>query len=421
MGGRTIARMVRSSNGGGRGRVAGLVNRALSLADDPSDDDDLRLRKRMGVAAGYLTIVAPLTLPIIGQGHPVATVSGLAASLASVVNLLVLARTQRFERFVVTLITFGSVFVPIVTWFGGGITLTYAGIVYGFLVPSYALLALGPARARAWYWVFVAIVLVTVALEVLLGRPFPPDPFEIQLAGSVINTVVPLTIIFGLLLYSDQRRRAAEARSEELLTNAIPAAIARRLKRGEDRIADIYPATTVLFTDLAGFTPWAQQQEATRVVAVLDRLFSRFDKLVAEGGIEKIKTIGDSYMAVSGAPDPRPDHAVAAMAVARLMLEATYEWRQAENAPLDIRIGLASGPVAGGVIGDQRILFDLWGDTVNAAARMESTSDPGHIQIAESTRSLLGDETAYVTRQVDVKGLGRMTTYVIGRDAPPMS
>jgi guanylate cyclase len=411
--------MVRSAREAARGGIAGIVDRALSIADQPADDDDLLLRKRMGIAAGYLTIVAPLTLPLISQGHPVASAAGLIASAASVFNLWVLSRTQKFERFVLTLITFGAVFVPIIVWFGGGITLTYAGIVYGFLVPSYALLALGPRRARTWFWVFVAIVLITIGLELAFGRPFPPDPFEIQLVGSFINTVLPLAIIFGLLLYSDRRRRAAEARSEQLLTNAIPAGIAQRLKRGEDRIADVYPETTVLFTDLSGFTPWAQKNDATRVAAVLDSLFSRFDRVVADAGLEKIKTIGDSYMAVSGAPEPRTDHASAAMTVARRMLEETAEWREAEDVPLDIRIGLASGPVAGGVIGDRRILFDLWGDTVNAAARMESTSEPGQIQIADTTRALLADDAAYITRQVDVKGLGRMTTYLVSGDGAP--
>jgi adenylate cyclase len=397
--------------------VAALATRALSIVDEQGDDDDLRLRKRMGVAAGYLTIVAPLTLPLIGQFHPVATIIGLSVSLFSAINLVVLARTHRFERFVLALITVGSIFVPITTWFGGGITLTYAGIVWGFLVPSYALLALGPSRARAWYWMFIGIVLMAIALELAFGRPFPPDPFEIQLVGAFLNTVAPLTIVFWLILYGDRRRRAAEARSEELLTNAIPASIARRLKGGETRIADVYPETTVIFTDLVGFTPWARQNEATHVAAVLDGLFSRFDRLVADGGLEKIKTIGDSYMAVSGAPEPRADHAGAALAVARRMLASVGEWRDAADAPLDVRIGLASGPVAGGVIGEHRILFDLWGDTVNAAARMESTSEPGHIQLAASTRQLLGDIGASTSRRVDVKGLGPMTTYLVGRDA----
>ena len=152
-------------------------------------------------------------------------------------------------------------------------------------------------------------------------------------------------------------------------------------------------------------------------MALLDGLFSRFDQLVARVGMEKIKTIGDSYMAVSGAPEPRADHARTAMTVALGMLDVADAWRRAEALPLDIRIGLSSGPVAGGIIGEQRILFDLWGDTVNAAARMESSGEPGHIQLSESTRALLGDDPEGVSRVVDVKGLGPMPTYLVGRPA----
>ena len=241
-------------------------------------------------------------------------------------------------------------------------------------------------------------------------------PYVVQLIGSLVNTVAPLSIVFALLLYSDRRRRDAEARSEALLTNAIPATIARRLKRGEQHIADIYPETTVLFADLAGFTPWARVTDPRRVVSALDGLFSRFDRLLANAGMEKIKTIGDAYMAVSGAPEPRADHAATALQVALEMLGAADEWRQTEEIPLDIRIGLASGSVAGGVIGEQRILFDLWGDPVNEAARMESTGEPGQVQLATSTRRLLvDDDRQFIERQVEVKGMGSMDTYLVGR------
>ncbi len=397
--------------------VRGRIGRALAVADEPADDDDLRLRKRIGVAAGYLTIVAPLTVPVLAQGHILAVIVGGSLAVFSALNLIVLARSRRFERYVVALITSGTVFVPIATWLGGGVTLASAGLVWGFLIPAYAILALGPAKAGRWYGAFISVVAVAVALELAFGQPLGTDPYPIQLVGAIVNTVAPLTIVFGMLRYSDERRRRAEARSEELLTNAIPKSIAQRLKRGEQRIADVYPETTVLFADLVGFTPWARATEPTRVVALLDGLFSTFDQLVARVGMEKIKTIGDSYMAVSGAPEPRADHARTAMTVALGMLDVADAWRRAEALPLDIRIGLASGPVAGGVIGEQRILFDLWGDTVNAAARMESSGEPGHIQLSESTRALLGDDPAGVSRVVDVKGLGPMPTYLVGRPA----
>ena len=127
-----------------------------------------------------------------------------------------------------------------------------------------------------------------------------------RLLSYIPNVGIPLTIVFLLLRYTDLRRRAAEERSEELLTNAIPTGIAARLKRGEERIAEGYPDVTVLFADIAGFTPWAQQTDPARVVALLDALFSRFDALAADHAVEKIKTIGDSYMAVAGVPEPGP-------------------------------------------------------------------------------------------------------------------
>jgi adenylate cyclase len=150
------------------------------------------------------------------------------------------------------------------------------------------------------------------------------------------------------------------------------------------------------------------------VVTFLDALFTRFDELAAAAGVEKIKTVGDEYMAVSGAPEARADHAPAAVRLARGMLAAVQDARRGLDAPLELRIGLASGPVIGGVIGQRRILFDLWGDTVNIASRMQSSGVPGRIHVAPSTRALLGDGYVFEERgPVEVKGLGPMTTYLL--------
>jgi adenylate cyclase len=386
---------------------------ALALADLPDDSDDLRLRKRMAVAAGYATALAVLTMPLFARGHIVAIAVAGSTFALCVLNLAVLARSRRFERYVVALAIAGGVFVVVATWLGGGPTLMYSGLVWAVLVPAIALLALGPQSAGRWYAVFLAVVAGAVALDLIWHEPTGVDPYPIQLIGSVFHVVASFGIIFAMLVYSDRRRREAEARSDELLTNAIPLPIARRLKHGERRIADIYPETTVLFTDLVAFTPWAQRNAPTQVAGVLDRLFSRFDELVTAARLEKIKTIGDSYMAVSGAPEPRADHAQAAMIVALEMLEAVEQWRSTEGVDLAVRIGLASGPVAGGVIGDRRILFDLWGDTVNTAARMESSGEPGLIQIAESTKRLLGDQWRYSRREIEIKGIGPTVSYFV--------
>lgn len=150
------------------------------------------------------------------------------------------------------------------------------------------------------------------------------------------------------------------------------------------------------------------------MVALLDDLFSRFDELAVGLDVEKIKTIGDSYMAVAGAPERLADHAAAALDLSRAILGAVAAWRAENGVTLEVRVGLASGRVVAGVIGQRRIVFDLWGDTVNTAARMESSGVPGRIQVATSTWELLRDRYPFERREVDVKGLGPMTTYLLG-------
>ena len=401
------------------------MHRLLSIVDGADDDDDTRLRRRVGVLAGYATIFAPLSLPFQSPDQSIAWPLAIGLSLYSAVNLVVLARTQRFERYVTALLASGVFFVPVATWLGGGILGTSSGIGFAFLLPAYAIMALGPARAKWWFAIFVGIVVVMLVVDPTVRNATRPPPYELQLFGQAVNGLVPMTIVFLLLRYTDVRRRIAEARVDELLTNAIPSTIAARLRRGEKRFAEAYPETTVLFADIAGFTAWAQRNDPARVVALLDDLFSRFDALAAARGVEKIKTIGDSYMAVSGAPEPRVDHATASLALAADMLLTVASWRDANDEELGIRIGLASGSVVGGVIGERRILFDLWGDTVNLASRMESAGVAGQIQVSESTwrRLTEADRTKFERRDVDAKGLGLTQAYLMypatAESAPP--
>ena len=396
---------------GGRLRVA--VLRLLSIADLPDDDDDARLRKRAGVLGGYITIVAPLGVPAAAASPVLGWILALGLSLFSIGNLVVLARTRRFERYVVALLASGSPFVLMATVLAGGVTTNSGGLVWAFLGPAYALLALGPRRATPWFIVFIATLLVAVAIDPFVRGLMAPPPYVVQLVFYVQNIGGPLTITFLLLRYTDMRRRAAEARSDELLTNAIPRSIATRLRRGESRIAESYPETTVVFLDVVGFTPWASGTDPGRVVSLLDDLFTRLDATAEEHGLEKVKTVGDAYMAVAGAPEPRMDHALRAVRFARSALEDVADWRRANDLDLEVRIGMASGPVVGGVIGTRRILFDLWGTTVNTASRMESSGVPGRIQLDRSTRDRLGSTELFEERDVEVKGLGALTTYVL--------
>jgi class 3 adenylate cyclase len=394
------------------------LSRILAIADDPDDTDDLRLRKRVGVLAGVFTVVAPLSLPVLAGFAEYAIVLGVGLSAFAIGNLVVLARTGAFDRYVVALIAAGTVFVPSATFVTGGLTGSGSGLVWAFLVPAYAILAIGPRRSRRWFVVYVAVVLLMLVSDPIARAAAPPVSYETFLVGQLMSTVPPLSIVFVLLWFTDVRRLEAEARVDQLLTNAIPDAIARRLRRGERRIAELHPETTVLFADIVGFTPWAQATDPARVVEVLDRLFTRFDELAAEHRVEKIKTIGDAYMAAAGVPVARTDHAAAALRLAVAMLRAVEVTSVAEGVPIEVRIGLASGPVVGGVIGRERILFDLWGDTVNTAARMESSGVPGRIQVTAATRAMAGEGWRFEERAVDVKGLGPLTAYLLSASSP---
>lgn len=400
---------------------AGLT-RAVSLADDPADSDDLRLRKRVGIAIGYLAVATSLVrvigLAAVGENNPVVWAASLVFMVIIGADLVFVARTRQFAVYVVVLVVVPLVVGTIASLGMGGLGASSGSIVWAMVLPVVALLLLGPHRAVPIFILYVVAILVVLALDPLVAGAAPMPPYSIRLALFGFNLLGVGLIVFLVLRATDIRRRAAEARSEELLTNAIPAAIATRLRRGEQRIAEVYADTTVLFADLVGFTPWAGRTDPDRVVSFLDDLFSRFDALAAASGVEKIKTIGDSYMAVAGAPLPRDDHAQAALALARGMLGILAEERDRLGLELDVRIGLASGPVVGGVIGQKRILFDLWGDTVNLASRMESSGVPGRIQVAPSTWALLRDSYSFEEREgVEVKGLGVMTTYLLAE--PP--
>lgn len=199
-------------------------------------------------------------------------------------------------------------------------------------------------------------------------------------------------------------------RTETLLANLLPTPIAERLKEGPRVIADRLDDITVLFADLKGYTVLSTRETPDRMVERLDRVFSTFDELARRHGLEKIKTIGDAYMAVAGAPAPRVDHATAAAHMAVAMIAALRELEPA----LELRIGLASGPAVAGVIGRSKYSYDVWGETVNLASRMESHGVAGRIQVSERTRTLLGDAVAVESRgTIDVKGLGPVPTFLI--------
>jgi len=208
----------------------------------------------------------------------------------------------------------------------------------------------------------------------------------------------------------EQKNRENEA----LLLNILPDEIAARLKNGEQEIADAFADVTVLFGDIVGFTALSSNTSAVNIVEMLNGLFSRFDELARELCIEKIKTIGDCYMAVCGLPKPCPDHTTRMARMALQMMDVTAEYSKKMGIPLQLRIGINSGPVVAGVIGATKFIYDLWGDTVNLASRMESTGVPGRIQVTRSVYDhLQGSFDLEERGMVQVKGKGEIATWLL--------
>ena len=245
-----------------------------------------------------------------------------------------------------------------------------------------------------------------------------PDAVElvarIRIHSEAHHRLVERNAAFAALEKSHADLARERERSERLLLSILPQAIAERLKDSPGTIAEGFPEATVLFADLAGFTTFSRAADPRGIVEVLDTIFSEFDRLAAAAGIEKIKTIGDAYMAVAGLPEQRPDHAVAAAALALGMRDAFAALARDRGLPLELRIGIHSGPVVAGVIGRHKFSYDLWGDTVNIASRMESHGAPGMIHVSTATRSLLGERFRFEPRgEVVVKGSGPMETFVL--------
>ncbi len=215
----------------------------------------------------------------------------------------------------------------------------------------------------------------------------------------------------------DQRTQeltAEKQTSERLLLNVLPGAIADRLKGGESLIVDRFDAVSVLFADIVGFTALSSRTSPVELVTMLNELFSAFDRLAEKHGLEKIKTIGDAYMVVAGIPQPIANHAVALAHMALDMNEAIAAYAASHGSDLSIRIGIHTGSVVAGVIGEKKFIYDLWGDTVNTASRMESTGLPGRIHVTEATQVLIRDEFELEQRiPIEVKGKGMMTTYLV--------
>ena len=391
------------------------------IGADPRDDEELRHQKSL------LVLLAVLILPVsvvwgsvyLAFGEPVGILPFVYFA-ASIGSLALFAWTRNFGLLLAIQLLAVLLTTSLGQMFVGGFIPSGGVALWGILAPLGALVFLPMRGAIEWFVAFVVIFLLTG----IAGEVFFPDadlPAWFNSTMLALNIIGVGTIAFTVLAsFAAQRNRALAAlrleqeRSEALLTNILPRSIADRLKVDGQAIADHFDAASVVFADVVDFTPFAQRHSPAEVVGILDRLFSGFDSLVERNGLEKIKTIGDCYMAASGVPEATPDHARRAALLALDMREAVANSRAADGFELELRIGINSGPLVAGVIGSKRFLYDLWGDAVNTASRMESLGTPGEIQITRATYELLKDEFVCKPRgTIQVKGKGEMETWYL--------
>ncbi len=303
-----------------------------------------------------------------------------------------------------------------------------AGFQYYLITITTVVFFLPSGRVLSKLFLVVLAPAAFIALD-FYARVAEPV-YSVPPATLMVFNIVNIAMVFGLLaLFAFNYNHAAEVaearvdeerqRAESLLHNILPVPIAARLKTSRTVIADGYENATILFSDIVGFTPLSERMPPEKVVWLLNDIFSEFDDLVAESGLEKIKTIGDAYMVAAGIPQRRDDHARAIADLALDMMAALKKRGDTPDGPLKMRIGISSGPVVAGVIGKRKFIYDLWGDSVNTAARMESHGVPGEIQVARSTYEALKDDYEFEARgTILVKGKGPMEAFLLkGRKA----
>jgi len=395
------------------------------IGADPQDDEDTRAGKAL------LVLISVLILPVsllwsglyLAFGSPVGWVP-LAYFVVLLASIVVFSRTRNFS----TLLRTGQVAIllaPTLSMVPLGGFLGAGGVgLWGILAPLAALVFSDVRSAARWYVAYVVVFLGSGIAGELIGSVGHTVPRWFTSTMLAANVAVGGTIVFTLLaLFARQRQdalaalRVEQAKAENLLLNILPRSIAERLKAETRTIADQFSSATILFADVVDFTPLSERLPPTEVVALLDHLFSNFDELAERHGLEKIKTIGDCYMVAAGVPAPRADHARVVALMALDMQAAMRSVDEVGHLGLELRIGINSGPVVAGVIGRKRFLYDLWGDAVNTASRMESHGTSGRIQITRATKELLDDEFICEPRgAIPVKGKGEIEAwYLVGR------
>ena len=400
-----------------------VLERRYQLAAGAKSVGGLRITIGM---AGATWLIAAFVVPV-GTPIPAELAMPICSGMAGVsaAALLVSWRAETADRLHLILSILSAASGLVILWLA-----SVGGVLPGYGVSAIMLLFAYGAVSRTGF-VFAAWRSAVIVLGFIVAGNAYRGPDSLLIDAFILAAAVIASILAMRLLEQSRRRvfyqdvviadqseslRIEKEKSDRLLLNVLPASISARLRNGEQPIADEYPSVTVLFADIVGFTAMAERLRPVDVVDLLGRLFGRFDELVAERGLEKIKTMGDGYIVAGGLPEPIDDHAALVVDLALAMIEAAQRQGN-EGRGVPLRIGVHSGPVLGGVIGHEKFAFDMWGDTVNVASRLESHGLPNRVHISDATWKLLGDRFETTPcGSVDLRGHGPMETHlVVGR------
>ncbi|GBE64743.1 hypothetical protein MFM001_12050 [Mycobacterium sp. MFM001] len=395
---------------------AGLLSWAGRVGAAATDTNEIALQKRLAVVlcAGTLPLTALWSVIYLQMHVPLAAAIPAFYTLVTPVNTALFAWTRNLEFYRFTQLLLILILPWLLTIALGGFRPSSVVVIWAALCPLGSLLLEELRRTLLWIVGFVALLVVTAVLQPHLTPADLPDTFVTWF--FVLNVGAVIAIVFGLLHYFVARRNYFQETSEMLLLNILPKEISEALKTEPRAIAAHYDGASILFADIVEFTPMAAAMTPLSLVDLLNEVFQCFDALVDKYDLEKIKTIGDCYMVAAGVPRPRADHAQALVELA-LDMRAEIARRTFGGRRLNFRIGINSGPVVAGVIGRKKFSYDLWGETVNMASRMESHGQSGVIHITENTFELVRGEFDCEARgPIEVKGAGRVQTWcVIGR------
>ncbi|MDP6873880.1 MAG: adenylate/guanylate cyclase domain-containing protein [Alphaproteobacteria bacterium] len=394
-----------------------VLGRLARIGADPNDDDELRIKKSVLVLCAQPFVIAALAWGWLYFlfDEPLAGAIPISYAIVSLLSIVHFGLTKRYRFFrfsQLVLILLLPFFVMVAL---GGFVNGSAVILWSLICPLGALLFDEPKRAPYWFLAFICLVVLSGLLQAYMPATNNLSPGVIILffVGNLVGVGV---MVFLMVFYFVARKNEFQARSESLLLNILPKEIVALLRDEQRTIADHYEGASILFADIVDFTPMSATMSPEDLVKLLNEVFSRFDQLVDKYGLEKIKTIGDCYMVAAGVPRARADHAQALTSMALEMCDHVNRHTFAGRR-LTLRFGINSGPLVAGVIGQKKFIYDLWGEAVNMASRMQSHGKGGAVQISGATYALIKDEFDCEPRgTVDVKGKGETETwYVTGR------